>query len=56
MSEGRISIFEQKEEKVDELNVRKFKKTGNVHVTERWFAFAWPLSLWKSNIRYNVFL
>jgi len=40
MSEGRISIFEQVEERVEEIYEKKIKKTGNVHITQHWSAFA----------------
>ena len=33
MSEGRISIFEQKEEKMEKLYEKKIKKTGSVHIS-----------------------
>jgi len=40
MSGGRISIFEQEEEKMEELYEKKIKKTGNVHIRQNRFAFA----------------
>jgi len=40
MSEDRISVFEQEEEKMEEWYEKKTKKTGNVHMTQHWVAFA----------------